>query len=123
MTDVFWANADLLDRLLISADGQDVGVVDDLELSDTDPPELVALLSGPIAFGPRLGGRMGVWWLSVARRLHADRDPTVVRLPLLLVKEVRRSGIVLRRNAEAVGTRQMRTWVLRNVVSRIPGHQ
>jgi hypothetical protein len=57
---VIWANQTLLDRLLISADGEDVGIVDDLELSDSDRPELAALLTGPIALGQRLGGRLGV---------------------------------------------------------------
>jgi len=36
---VIWANSVLLDRLLISADGEDVGVVDDLELSDAGVDE------------------------------------------------------------------------------------
>jgi len=71
--DEFTANDLLLDRELIDSRGMPAGRVDDLELSDPEsggPPVLTALLCGPTAFGPRLGGRLGTWWQAIGRRLR-----------------------------------------------------
>jgi hypothetical protein len=119
---VIWANSVLLDRLLISADGEDVGVVDDLELSDAGEPELTAFLSGPTAFGPRLGGRLGVWWLAIGRRLRPSNDPRPNRVPVELVKSVDRRGITLNADADDLPTRRLHSWALTKVIGRIPGN-
>jgi hypothetical protein len=60
----FTANDLLLDRQLIDSRGMPASRVDDLELSEPSPgqpPALTALLRGPTAFGPRIGGRLGTW--------------------------------------------------------------
>jgi hypothetical protein len=58
--DEFTANDLLLDRELIDSRGMPAGRVDDLELTvpgPGEPPVVTALLCGPTAFGPRLGGQ------------------------------------------------------------------
>src|SRR5690242_11104107 len=92
------ANSALLDREIFDVHGEPVGRVDDLELTETDDggaPVLTALLCGPTAFGPRLGGRIGTWWLSVGRRLRARDDPYPNRIPLSQVATVEPTGITL----------------------------
>jgi hypothetical protein len=119
---VMWANEALLDRLMISADGDDVGMVDDLELSDGAHPELTALLSGSIAFGPRVGGRLGSWWSSIGRRLRPDDDPHPNRVPISDVRKLDHRGVVLAVEASQLGTRRMYDWARTNVIERIPGN-
>lgn len=122
MSTVMWANEALLDRLMVSADDQDVGMVDDLELSEGDQPELTALLSGPTALGPRLGDDLGLWWLSIARRLRPDGDPCPNRVPVADIKSVDHRGIRLRVAAADVPTRRLFHWTREHVVLRIPGN-
>ena len=75
---ILWADELLWDHLILDCDDKPVGMVDDLELTDPGDggaPVLTALLCGPTAFGPRLGGRIGIWWTAVGRRLRAGDDP------------------------------------------------
>ncbi|MDX6217638.1 MAG: hypothetical protein QOG99_3222 [Frankiales bacterium] len=64
----------LLDRQVVDPDGHAVGRVDDVELlvpEDGSPPYVVAMLTGPQALGPRLGGPLGRWvvfWSHVLSR-------------------------------------------------------
>jgi hypothetical protein len=122
MGDVIWANEGLLDRLMVSADGQDVGMVDDLELSDGPRPQLTAFLSGPTALGPRIGDHLGLWWLSIGRRLRPDGDPYPNRVPIELLKSLDHRGITLTANADELNTRRLFHWTLDKIVARIPGN-
>lgn len=122
MGTVMWANQALLDRLLISADGNDVGMVDDLELSDGARPELTAFLCGPTALGTRLGGRIGVWWLSIGRRLRPDGDPRPNRVPVQLIKTIEHRGITLNATADQLPTQRLSRWARHRIVLRIPGN-
>jgi hypothetical protein len=122
---VFWANRDLLDRLLISADGEQVGMVDDIELSEPgsgDAPVVTALLSGPTAFGPRINGRTGLAFVAIGRRLRPRDDPYPNRIALEEVEDFSHAGVHLTLPAERVPTRRLRGWVHDKVISRIPGH-
>jgi hypothetical protein len=116
-----WANRDLLDRLLVAADGQPVGMVDDLELSDGAQPEVTALLSGPTALGPRVGGRLGTWWLAVGRRLRPRDDPYPSRVPFDRVVTIDHRGISLAVDASDVPTRRLRGWTRDKIINRLPG--
>jgi hypothetical protein len=116
------ANEMLLDRLLVSADGENVGMVDDLELSGGRRPYLTALLCGPTALGPRLGDHVGIWWLSIGRRLRPGSDPYPNRIPVDQLKTVDHQGITLRVSAAQVPTRRMFHWTLTKIVARIPGN-
>jgi hypothetical protein len=119
-----WANDLLLDNLLISADGDHVGMVDDLELSDggTGNPELTAFLTGPRALGARLGGRIGAAFIAVGRRLAPDQDPYPERLPLEHVDAIEENAIGLRIDAAAAPTRRARGWVRAHIIGRLPGN-
>ena len=61
----------------IDPDGRMVGKVDDLELelAEDGTPYVTALLTGPRALGPRLGGRLGRRWWPIAGRLHSAGRP------------------------------------------------
>jgi hypothetical protein len=79
------ANDSLLDRQILDVAGEPVGRVDDVELTEPEdgrPPVLTALLCGPTALGPRIGGRIGTWWLAIGRRLRARDDPCPNRIPI-----------------------------------------
>jgi hypothetical protein len=118
------ANDLLLDRLILDCDGQPVGMVDDLELtesSDGGAPVITAILCGPTALGPRIGGSLGTWWLSIGRRLRALGDPYPVRIPFEEVVALDRRQLTVRRSGADNGTWQLREWVYDKLISRIPG--
>jgi hypothetical protein len=119
-----WANQTLLDRLLIASGGEPVGMVDDLELSEPaegELPEITALLSGPTALGPRIGGRPGNWWLSIGRRMRPADDPSPNRVPFDHVASIDHRGVTLDVPAHDVPTRRLRGWVRDKIIGRLPG--
>ncbi|MDQ1537495.1 MAG: hypothetical protein QOE58_1888, partial [Actinomycetota bacterium] len=62
----------LLDRQVDDTEGKAVCKVDDLELTvpeDGGPPYVSAILCGPQALGPRIGGLLGDWMVFWARAL------------------------------------------------------
>lgn len=120
----FTANDLLLDRQLIDSHGVPAGRVDDLELSDPQdgrPPVLTAVLCGPTAFGPRIGGRLGTWWLAIGRRLRPVTDPYPCRIPVELIDHVDRMEIALLVPRERLDSDRFRRWVENKVIGRIPG--
>jgi sporulation protein YlmC with PRC-barrel domain len=119
-----WANDLLLDRVVTTRDGVHIGMVDNLELSDSDDgaaPVVTAFLCGPTALGPRLGGRLGAWWSTIGTRLHPDQRREPVRIPLPLVTTVNRRRIVVQASGEQLGAQRMQHWLRDHVVARIPG--
>jgi hypothetical protein len=123
--DVVWADELLWDHLILDSDDNPVGMVDDLELTDPGDgrgPILTALLSGPTAFGPRLGGRIGVWWTSVGRRLRAGDDPYPPRVPTSLIEQMDGTGIHLGVSRDELPTGALGAWVHEKIVGRIPGN-
>jgi hypothetical protein len=122
--DEFTANDLLLDRELIDCNGMPAGRVDDLELSDPEPgepPVLTALLCGPTAFGPRLGGRLGTWWQAVGRRLRPVADSYPNRIDSELIDHVDRLEITLLTAREHLGSYRFRRWTEEKIIGRIPG--
>jgi sporulation protein YlmC with PRC-barrel domain len=118
------ANDLLLDRLILDCDGQPVGMVDDVELTepgDGGAPVVTAILCGPTALGPRIGGHLGTWWLAIGRRLRPLDDPYPVRIPFDDVVALDRRELTVRRSGEANGTWRLREWVYDKLISRIPG--
>jgi hypothetical protein len=114
----------LLDRLVTDVDGLPLGRVDDIELRIPEaggPPVIEAILCGPMALGPRLGGRVGTWWLSVGRRLRPESNPEPVRIPLALVTELRPGEVRLSISRDDAGTLQLRDWVLDKLIAPLPG--
>jgi hypothetical protein len=120
-----WANHLILDRVITAADGDHVGMVDDIELSEPDgdePPVITAFLSGPTALGPRIGGRLGLWWLSIGRRLRPEDVEYPNRIPVGVVKTLDVRGVELTIDAEQVSTRRLHDWLLTKIIRRIPGN-
>jgi hypothetical protein len=82
---------------------------------------VTALLCGPTAFGPRIGGRLGTRWTAVGRRLRPVTDSYPVRVPVELVDHVDRMEVALLTPRENLDSYRFRRWVERNVIGRIPG--
>lgn len=117
-----WANQALFDRLILDRDGDPVGIVDDLELTEQDGEvRWTAILCGPMALGPRIGDRIGTWWLSVARRLRPGDDPAPARIPVTAIERLDRGEVCLTVPAEATGNLRFRRWVDEKIIRRIPG--
>lgn len=121
---VLWANQLLWDHLIVDTEGEPLGMVDDLELTDAGDgggPVLTAILCGPLALGPRMGGRIGNWWTAIARRLYAADDPYPPRIPFDLVENIDARAVQVRIARDAAPTNAMRHWVRLRVIEKIPG--
>ncbi|MFG1863830.1 hypothetical protein [Microbispora bryophytorum] len=115
---VLHARLHLLDRQVVrESDDRLLCKVDDLEVRPGDRPYVTAILSGPLALGPRLGGLPG-WLMSETDRLfRGEERPGPYRIEMSAVTEI---GSAVR----VAGHRQdlaLERWLTRNVVSRIPG--
>lgn len=123
MTDgrVLHLNLHLLDRQVVGTDDRLVCKVDDVELEPDGSGRLVvtAILVGPRALGPRLGGRLGRWMAAVATRLAADRAGPQ-RIDLRVVTEIG-SAIRVGCTGEDLALAPLERWVDEHVVGRIPG--
>jgi hypothetical protein len=114
----------LLDRQIIDADGQQAGKVDDVEFAEPDDasaPVLVAILTGPLALGPRIGGRLGDWWAAIGQRLRPDDDPEPNRIPITQVDHLDRTELTLNVSRDVLDIDRLRDWVRDHVVAPIPG--
>jgi hypothetical protein len=104
------ARLHLLDRQLVDADGEPVGIVDDLELQDgqggDSPPTVTAILTGQVLFTRIFGGRQPRDRLEEMPWDFVDRIDTSVHL---------RSG------ADTRGELWVEHWLRDRVIGRIPG--
>jgi hypothetical protein len=114
---VLHAQLHLLDRQVVhDRDGRLVCKVDDLELAfdDQGRPYVTAILMGPLALGPHIGGVLGRLMTGVARLLGAQAPP---RIPMADVSRVA--------SAVHVGgdlTRPvLERWVRTHLIEPIPG--
>jgi sporulation protein YlmC with PRC-barrel domain len=110
----------LLDRQVIDRDGLLVGKVDDVELSDEDPPRVVALLLGPQALGERMGGWLGGYIADLARRLHPASAPVPTRIAYEQVSRVD-SAVRLRIPRTDLPEPSLEVWLRTHIVDRVPG--
>ena len=114
---------ELLDRQLVDGEGRLAGKVDDLELTvpdDGGAPVVTAILCGPQALGPRLGGRLGAWTAAVARRLHPDAQPKPARIDFSHVAQIG-TGVVLTTPVATLPNQRLETWMREHLIGRIPG--
>jgi sporulation protein YlmC with PRC-barrel domain len=113
---------DLLDRQVVDSDGRLVCKVDDLELQldATGRPHVTAILVGPRALGPRLGGRLGRWVTAAARRLSEGQDWQPLRIDFGLVTDIG-PAIKLARRRDELDVIPLEQWVDSHIISRIPG--
>lgn len=111
----------LLDRQIIDADDRLVAKVDDLELVERADGTLAvtALLVGPGALGPRLGGRLGSWTAAIWRRLHPDAEPVPGRIPIELVARIE-SAVHVSATRRELALEGFEVWVDAYVVSKLP---
>jgi sporulation protein YlmC with PRC-barrel domain len=110
----------LLDRQVIDSEGQLVCNVDDLELDfdETGHPYVTAILVGPRAVGPRIGGRLGHWFTAIASRLAGSREP-----PRIDFRHVVEIGDVIKISptVQELDVTSLEEWVRDHVIARIPG--
>jgi hypothetical protein len=115
----------LLDRQIVDADGVSVGKVDDVELvlHEDGAPTISALLCGPLALGPRLGGRLGVWYTSIAHRLHPRARPEPVRFDIdqITVFNPRELRLDPAPSGSDGDQFALRTWTREKIITRLPG--
>jgi sporulation protein YlmC with PRC-barrel domain len=100
------ARLHLLDRQLLDADGEPVGIVDDLEIDDGATPRVTAILTGKVLFTRIFGGQ------PPRSRLQA--------LPWHLVAKIGTS-VHLRRTDQSIEGLWVEHWLRDNVIGRIPG--
>jgi len=119
---VYDAYLHLLDRQVIDPDGQMISKVDDaeLELAEDGTPYVIALLTGPAALGPRVGGQLGKAMVAIQGRLHSAGGPGPGRIPIHLVTDIGSAITVSARPAD-LPIRGLEDWVRTRVIDRIPG--
>jgi sporulation protein YlmC with PRC-barrel domain len=112
----------LLDRQVIDVDGRLVCKIDDLELEvdDTGRYYVTAILVGPRALGPRLGGRLGRWVTAIAQRLSDGQSEEPLRIDFAQVSDIG-SAITLARRVDELHVRPLEVWVDAHIIGRIPG--
>ena len=112
----------LLDRQVVDSDGRLVCKVDDLELDvdETGRPFVTAILVGPRALGPRLGGRLGRWVTAIARRLSDGQSEQPPRIDFAQVSDIG-SAITVARQLDELNVTPLERGVDAHVISRIPG--
>jgi sporulation protein YlmC with PRC-barrel domain len=112
----------LLDRQVLDRDGRLVSKVDDLELTvDADGvPVVTAILVGPRALGPRLGGRLGRWIQALASRLAASPGDDPPRIPFGFVTAVH-SAVDVSRTRDELAVAPLEAWVDQHLIGRLPG--
>jgi sporulation protein YlmC with PRC-barrel domain len=113
---------ELLDRQIIDSQGRLAGKVDDLELTELDDGSFVvsAILTGPGALGPRLGGRLGAAVANAFERLHPDTHPEPARISFGVVKDLG-THISLTIDTDAIALNRTEHWVRDRLIARIPG--
>jgi hypothetical protein len=107
----------------VDCDGRLAGNVDDLELEvpeDGGPPVVTAILSGPGALGPRIGGRIGKLLAALSDRLGQRPDGRPARVPFALVKRVENHVEVSVPRTE-LESNHFEEWVARHIIGKIPG--
>jgi hypothetical protein len=112
----------LLDRQIIDRNDQPVAKVDDLELTidQQGHPYVSALLCGPGAWGPRVGGRLGNWIAAIWYRLHPQAAPTPTRIPIEAMNKLD-AAVHLNVDRETTGTQALNDWLATHVIEPIPG--
>jgi hypothetical protein len=112
----------LLDRQVIDPDDRLICKVDDVEfeLDEAGRPFVAAILVGPRALGPRLGGRLGRWVSAIGRRLADGQSPDPPRIDFALVSDISNAIRVVRVRDE-LQVSSLERWVDAHIISRIPG--
>jgi sporulation protein YlmC with PRC-barrel domain len=108
----------LLDRQVVDTQGEPVGKVDDVEISDEG--YVVALLLGPQALAGRLGGLLGGWLQFWSEALTRERTFAPGRIGVEQVVDYGRE-IQVGRSREELQVHRNEDRFRKYLVSRIPG--
>ena len=120
---VYDARLHLLDRQVVGPDDEQVCKVDDLELTragDDGPYYVSAILVGPAALGPRIGGPLGTFMVWLRRRLHPSHSPYPPRLDWAVVSEISSAVRIVLRPPQ-VRVRSLEDWLREHLIDHIPG--
>ena len=114
------ANLELLDRQIVDHDGLMVGKVDDLEIEERADGRIyvTALLTGPGALGPRLGGALSTFVTGTWQRLSGR--PAPARIDWSQVASVE-TVVRLAVGRTTVTVDGFETWLRDKVIAAIPG--
>lgn len=114
------AHFELLDRQILDHDGLMVGKVDDVELEQRDDGRVYvsALLTGPGALGPRIGGGLGTIVTGTWARLSGRTEPARIDWSVVAAVE---TAIRLAVSRTTVSVDGFETWMRDRVVAAIPG--
>lgn len=114
------ANLELMDRQVLDNDGRMIGKVDDVELEERDDGRIYvsALLSGPGALGPRIGGGLGSIATGTWARLSGRSEPARVDWSEVASVETAIKLAVGRTTAAIDG---FEVWMRDRVIAAIPG--
>ncbi|GAB2737365.1 hypothetical protein [Nocardioides pakistanensis] len=113
---------ELLDRQILDHDGLMVGKVDDIELEQRDDGRIyvTALLTGPGALGPRLGGALGTVVTGTWSRLSGRSAPARIDWSAVAAVE---TAVRLAVGRTTVAVDGLETWMRDRVIAAIPGSQ
>src|SRR5215207_11462452 len=119
---VYDAYLHLLDRQIIDPDGEMIAKVDDVELEISDEGVLyvTALLTGPAALGPRMGGPLGKAMVAIQARLHGTGGRGPGRIPYHLITDIG-SAITVSAQPADLTIRGLEDWVRTRIIDAIPG--
>ncbi|MEU9438845.1 hypothetical protein [Streptomyces sp. NPDC048252] len=116
------AHFHLLDRQVVDPDGHPVCKVDDLELAHDEHgrPYVSAILIGPAALAPRLGGKPARWLASVQQRLKVRRQEGPARLDFGCVTGIG-AAVTIGPPTGGIAVHALEDWTRDNVIGRLPG--
>ncbi|HUR51541.1 MAG TPA: PRC-barrel domain-containing protein [Mycobacteriales bacterium] len=108
----------LLDRQVVDTNGDAVGKVDDVEISEEGL--VVALLTGPQALAGRLGGLLGSWLLFLSEGISRSSTAEPGRVGVELVTDYGTS-ITVARTREELGVHGNEDRAREYLIGRLPG--
>ena len=116
------AHLELMDRQIVDAEGRMVAKVDDVELAEREDGGLVvtALLTGPGALGPRVGGALGSVSTAIWSRLSGRPVSEPGRISIDTVGEIS-TAIRLQVTRRTVNVDGFEVWVRDRVIAALPG--
>ena len=113
----------LLDRQVQDPEGNAVCKVDDLELTvppDGSAPYLTAILCGPQALAPRIGGLTGRWLLFWSHALGRGGTDEPERIPIELVSGIS-NAVTITRTRRGLAIQRNEDRAREYLIERLPG--
>ncbi|MEU5279368.1 hypothetical protein AB0G87_23500 [Streptomyces asoensis] len=116
------AHFHLLDRQVVDPDGRPVCKVDDLDLAHDEHgrPYVSAILVGPAALAPRLGGMPARWLAAVQQRLKVRRQEGPARLDFGCVTGIG-AAVTVAPPTGGIAVHALEDWTRDNLIGRLPG--